>query len=197
MRNIQPFWYLCCAFCFSRRWFAHLTQALPRLHLSSTTDEKKNCELFTHTLVLTKKNWVIYTYTWKPRQNGRKMTSFRRAMGRHGQVGIWRGQWTGRIGSAPLQISGCGLDGALSWCGQGEGQSFLVSSWSTRAVAAAPSFQTCFACVHMYILYACVYICVCVYVGGHDICIYMHVCMHLYIYAFIHLCMCMCMHICA
>ena len=34
----------------------------------------------------------------------------------------------------------------------------------------APSFQTCFACVHMYILYACVYICVCVYVYRHDIC---------------------------
>ena len=72
---------------------------------------------------------------------------------------------------------------------------------SARAVAAAPSFQTCFACVHMYILYACVYICVCVYVCGHDIwhdiCIYMHVCMYLYIYAFIHVWMCMCMHICA
>jgi len=64
-----------------------------------------------------------------------------------------------------------------------------VSSWAVRAVAAAPSFQTCFACVHMYILYACVYICVCVYVCGHDICVYMHVCMYLYIYAFIHVCM--------
>jgi len=52
------------------------------------------------------------------------------------------------------------------------------------------------ACVHMYILYVCVYICVCVYVCGHDICIHMHVCMYLYIYAFIHMCMCMCMHIC-
>ena len=46
--------------------------------------------------------------------------------------------------------------------GQEEGQSFLASSWASRAVAAAPSFQTCFACIHMYILYACVYICVCV-----------------------------------
>jgi len=42
----------------------------------------------------------------------------------------------------------------------------------------------------MYILYACVYIFVCVYVCGHVICIYMHVCMCLYIYAFIHVCMC-------
>jgi len=133
----------------------------------------------------------------QPRQNGMKMTSFQGAMGRHGQAGSWRGQWTEWIGSAPVQISRCGLDGALSWCGQGEGQSFLVSSWAARAVAAAPSLQTCFACVHMYILYACVYICVCVYVCGHDMCIYMHVCMYLYIYAFIHVCMCMCMHICA
>ena len=42
---------MCCAFCVSHRWFAHLTQALPRLHLSSPADDK-NCELFTHTLVL-------------------------------------------------------------------------------------------------------------------------------------------------
>jgi len=81
--------------------------------------------------------------------------------------------------------------------GQGEGQSILASSWASRAVAAAPSFQTCFVCVHMYILNAGVYICVCVYVCRHDICIYMHVCMYLYIYAFTHVCMCMCMHICA
>ena len=50
--------------------------------------------------------------------------------GGHGQAGSCRGQWTGWIGSAPVQISGCGLHGALSWCGQGEGQSFLVSSWA-------------------------------------------------------------------
>ena len=81
--------------------------------------------------------------------------------------------------------------------GFAHGQSFLVSSWAALAVAAAPSFQACFACVHMYILYACVYKCVCVYVCRHDICIYMHVCMYLYIYTFIHMCMCMCMHICA
>jgi len=35
-----------------------------------------------------------------------------------------------------------------------------------------------------------------VYVCGHNICIYMHVCMYLYIYAFIHMCMCICMHLC-
>ena len=69
-----------------------------------------------------------------------------------------------------------------------------MSSWAACAVAAAPSFQTCFACVHTYILYACVYICVCVDVCGHDICIYMHVCMYLYIYAFIP-CVCVCVSI--
>jgi len=69
--------------------------------------------------------------------------------------------------------------------GQGEGQSILALSWASRAVAAAPSFQTCFACVHMYILYACVYICVCVYVCGHDIylCVYTHV--YVYVYAYL------------
>jgi len=52
------------------------------------------------------------------------------------------------------------------------------------AVTAAPSFQTCFACVHMYILYECVYICVCASV---------YVCGHVYI---IHVCMCVCICIC-
>ena len=70
-----------------------------------------------------------------------------------------------------------------------------MSSWAARAVAAAPSFQTCFACVHIYILYACVYTCVCVYVCGHDICIYMHVYMYLYICAFIHVCVCVCIFV--
>ena len=31
-------------------------------------------------------------HTEKPRQNSRKMTSFRGTMGRHGQAGSWRGQ---------------------------------------------------------------------------------------------------------
>jgi len=79
---------------------------------------------------------------------------------------------------------------------QGEGQSFLASSLASRSCCSAVVSDV-LACVHMYILYACVYICVCVYVYGRDICIYMHVCMYLYICAFIHVCMCMCMHICA
>jgi len=62
-----------------------------------------------------------------------------------------------------------------------------VSSWASRAVAAATSFQTCFACVHMYNLYACVYIhvyvCMC---ADMYIYIYMHVCRYMYMYAFIH-----------
>ena len=72
--------------------------------------------------------------------------------------------------------------------GQGEGQSFFASC----AIAAALSFQTCFACVHMYSLYARVYICVCVYIY-----VYVHLCMYMYMCAFMHMCMCLCMHICA
>ena len=180
----------------------------PPLHLEAhayCTKAKKHSN-FRHNLFDTgspmSKSCVLLKFLsivqhWKPPPKWQKMTSFRGAMGRHGQAGSWRGQWTGWIGSAPVQISGCGLDGALSWCGQGEGRSFLMSSWVARAVAAAQSFQTCFACVHMYILYACVHRCVCLYVCGHDICIYMHVCVYLYIYAIIHVCMCICMHICA
>ena len=35
--------------------------------------------------------------------------------GGHGQAGSLHGPWTGWIGSAPVQTSGYGLDGALSW----------------------------------------------------------------------------------
>ena len=85
----------------------------------------------------------------------------------------------------------------LHCSGQGEGRSFLASSRDSRAVAAAPSFQTCFACVRMYIVYACVYICVCVYVCGHVyiyICacvyVYVYVCVytHVYVYVYTYLC---------
>jgi len=81
--------------------------------------------------------------------------------------------------------------------GQGEGQSFLASSRASCAVAAAPSFQTCFACVHLYILYVCVYMCVCVYVGGHVyihiftcVYVYVYVCVytHVYVYVYAYLC---------
>jgi len=121
----------------------------------------------------------MYMYIYRHKRAPPKWQKNDLVSGGHGQAGNWHGQCTGWMGCAQVQIRGCGLDGALSWCGQGEGQSFLVSSWASRAVVAAPSFQTCFACVHMYILYAFVYICVCVYVCGHDICIYMHVCMYL------------------
>ena len=54
-----------------------------------------------------------------------------------------------------------------------------------------------FACVHMYILYACVYICVCVYACGHVyiyICacvyVYVYVCVYTHVYVYV-------MHICA
>ena len=52
---------------------------------------------------------IAELYTLKPRQNGRRMTSFRGAMAKLGA-----GVDTELIGSAPVQISGCGLDGVLS-----------------------------------------------------------------------------------
>jgi len=53
------------------------------------------------------------------------------------------------------------------------------------------------ACVHMYILYVCVYICVCVYVCGHVymyiyacVCVFVHLCVytHVYVYVYAYLC---------
>ena len=49
-------------------------------------------------------------------------------------------------------------------------------------IAAAPSFQTCFACVHMYILYEFVNMCMCVCVRTWYM--YMYAC----VFAFVHLC---------
>ena len=50
--------------------------------------------LQTQSKVLDTYNAIAQSYNSheKPRQNGRKMTSFRGAMGRHGQAGSWRGQ---------------------------------------------------------------------------------------------------------
>jgi len=84
----------------------------------------------------------------------------------------WTGDWSaGHKGYPPPDCSG-----------QGERQSFLASSWASRTVAAAPLFQTCFACVQMYILYACVYICVCVNVCGH---VYIYICACVYEYVYV------------
>ena len=97
----------------------------------------------------------------------------------------------GRLGCWSRRVSPSGLQRT------GKGQSFLVSSWASRAVAAAPSFQTCFACVHMYFLYVCVYICVCVYVCRHIyihicacvyVCVYVCVYTHVYVYVYANLC---------
>jgi len=91
----------------------------------------------------------------------------------------WKGNWAaGHDGYPHPDCSGLG-----------EGQSFLTSSWASRAVAAAPLFQTCFACVHMYILFACVYICVCVYVCGH---VYIYMCACVYVYVYV----CVYTHVC-
>jgi len=65
---------------------------------------------------------------------------------------------------------------------QGEGRSFLASSRASRAVDAAPSFQTC--------LRACIYtFCMCVRIH-----VYVYIRADIYIY--IHMCICVCTCIC-
>jgi len=135
--------------------------------------------------------WTMNRVDWLRTSTDKRMWSGRRAvvMVRWAAVGcgcsalIRRFSWTGDWGAdhegyPPPDCSG-----------QGEGQSFLVSSWASRAVAAAPSFQTCFACVHMYILYACVYICVCMYVCGH---VYMYIYACVYVSMRLYTCVCVC-----
>jgi hypothetical protein len=54
IRNIEPFWYLGCTCCVSRRWFALLTQALPHLHLFSAMLSwwQRDRQLYTRALCL-------------------------------------------------------------------------------------------------------------------------------------------------
>jgi len=70
-----------------------------------------------------------------------------------------------------------------------------LSATAPRAFRCMAVVPGVLACVHIYVLYVCVYVYVCMCADMYT-CIYMHVCMYLYIYAFIHMCMCMCMHIC-
>ena len=56
-----------------------------------------------------------------------------------------------------------------------------------------------FACVHMYILYACVYICVCVYACGHVYiyicaCVYVYVYVCVYTHVYVYVCVCIFVH---
>jgi len=53
------------------------------------------------------------------------------------------------------------------------------------------------ACVHIYILYVCVYICVCVYVCGHVymyiyacVCVFVHQCVYTRVYVYVYACLC-------
>jgi len=73
--------------------------------------------------------------------------------------------------------------------------SLYNSSSRVRCHAVVPGVL---ACVHVYILYVCVYICVCVYVCGHVYmyiyaCVYVfvHLCVytHVYVYVYAYLCM--------
>jgi len=136
-------------------------------------------------------NWTDQLHT----SADKRMWSGRRAvvMVRWAAVGcgvsalICRSSWTaGHEGYAPLDCSG-----------QGEGQSFLASSWASRVVAAAPSFRRAsraFICT--FCMRVCIYVYVCMCADVY-IYIYVHVCMYMYMHAFIHMCMCMCMHTCA
>jgi len=66
-----------------------------------------------------------------------------------------------------------------------------ISSLRGRCHAVVPGVLVC---VHVYMLYVCVYICVCVYVCmcvDMYICIYMHVCMYMYLCA-LNTCVCVC-----
>ena len=97
-------------------------------------------------------------------------------------------QWSPCIGGAK-----CGL---IASNGR-DVQSLTASATAPRAFAAVPSLSGVFACVHVYILYLCVYKCVCVYVCGHvymyiDACVYVfvHLCVytHVYVYVYAYLC---------
>jgi len=103
---------------------------------------------------------------------------------------VSRGQAIGVLATkgVPLQIATDREKGRASWRQAGLPAQSLRRHRFRRALRA-------FICT--FCMRVCIYVTVCVYKCGHDICIYMHVCMYLYIYAYIHMCMCMCMHICA
>ena len=96
----------------------------------------------------------------------------------------WTGNWAaGHEGQSPSGLQRTGRTAEL----HGDKLGFPRSR--CRAVV-----SDVLTCVHIYILYVCVYICVCRYACGHVyIYIYVHVCMYMNMYAFIHTCMCMCM----
>ena len=58
-----------------------------------------------------------------------------------------------------------------------------ASATAPRAFCCRAVVPGVLACVHMHILYVCVYICVCVYVCGH-VYVYIYAC----VYVFVHLC---------
>jgi len=146
------------------------------------------------------KMWILF----------RSIDSWARSLG---------GPWTGWIGSAPVQISECCLVAALSWLRDGLLWGLVVPHWPfvypwlevlnvvwlrrTKETCRAPC--VCFSssrvycravvpgvlvCVHMYSLYVCVYIRVCVYVCGH-VYIYIFACVYVHVYVCV-TCVCVC-----
>ena len=65
-----------------------------------------------------------------------------------------------------------------------------ASSTAPRAFAAEPSFPGVLACVHMYILHGCVYICVCV-----RTCIYVFICICTSVHLYTYVCVCVCLFV--
>jgi len=122
--------------------------------------------------------------------------------------------WSGRLAVVMVQRAavGCGCSALIrrsSWTGdcaaghegypppdcsgQGEGQSFLASSWASRAVAAAPSFQ---ACLRAFICTFCMRVCTYVYVCMCADMIYVYICMGVCICTSMRLYTCVCVCVC-
>ena len=79
---------------------------------------------------------------------------------------------------------------------RGRSVELLSSSWASRAVAAALSFQACLcACICTRCMYVCMYVYICMCTDMY-ICMYMNVYVCMYTCACIYMCICVYMHIC-
>ena len=135
---------------------------------------------------------IIYIYprhpTYPPKWQKNNLVS-----GGHGKAGNWRGQWTGWIGSTPVQISGCGLDGALSWCGQGQGQSFWCQVGLPVQSLPRCRFRRA---LRAFIRKFCMRVCISVYMCMCADMIYVYICMCGCICASMRLYKCACVCVC-
>jgi len=110
-------------------------------------------------------------------------------------VGGWRG--TGAAGRGYNEVLALEVRNVvLIASNKKDVQNFLVCNGSlyVRCGAVVPDVL---ACVHMYILCACVYVCVCVHVCGHVYmyiytCVYVfvHLCVHTHVYVYVYAYLC-------